>query len=184
MHNDNVIRKRNLKFVIATIIIGVMLLGTTAITTITTTEGAFAYRNSHATSQVNDCGNGVEGLNVGCLNTDSQIQGDENAVSLSSQQSFPNPSSAPPPPPEETCIVCFSKLGDQETAFEALLSAETQTQVTSIEQLCQQLEDAREFPETIRGVLPFIESLLISSTNGNADLAAEIIDCLERVFEL
>ena len=36
-------------------------------------------------------------------------------------------------------------LGDQETAFEALLSAETQTQVTSIEQLCQQMEDAREF---------------------------------------
>jgi hypothetical protein len=183
MYNNNKIRKRNLKFVIATVIIGVMLLGTTAITTITTTEGVFAYRNSHATSQVNDCGNGVEGLNVGCPNTGSQIQGDENAVSLSSQQSFPDPSSAPLPP-EETCIGCFSKLGDQETAFEALLSTETQTQVTSIEQLCQQLEDAREFPDTIRGVLPFIESLLISSTNGNADLAAEIIDCLERVFEL
>ena len=73
---------------------------------------------------------------------------------------------------------------DQETAFEALLSPETQTQVISIEQLCQQMEDAREFTEAIRGVLPFIESLLISSTNGDTDLAGEIIDCLERFFEL
>jgi hypothetical protein len=183
MHYYNKISKRNRKFVIITVITAVMLIGTTAISNMATTESVFAYRNSHATSPVNVCGNGLEGLNFGCQNTGSQIQGDENTVSLSSQQSFPDSSSAPPPP-EETCIGCFSKLGEQETTFEVLLSAETQTQITSIEQLCQQMEDAREIPEAIRGVLPFIESLLISSTNGDTDLAAEIIDCLERVFEL
>jgi hypothetical protein len=62
----------------------------------------------------------------------------------------------------------------------SFLSAETQTQVTSIEQLCMQLENAP--PETIEGVLPIIESILISSTQGDSELAAEIIDCLRRVF--
>jgi hypothetical protein len=52
--------------------------------------------------------------------------------------------------------------------FEEMLSAETQTQVTSIEQLCMQLESAP--PEAIEGVLPIIESILISSTQGDSAL--------------
>ncbi|MGH9976217.1 MAG: hypothetical protein ACRD8Z_10345, partial [Nitrososphaeraceae archaeon] len=73
MHNYNEIRKRNPKFVIATtaVITAVMLLGTTAISTITTTESVLAYRNNQAISSVNDCGNGFSPQNVGCQNTGS-----------------------------------------------------------------------------------------------------------------
>jgi hypothetical protein len=102
MHNPNEIRERNPRFVIAGVITALMLLGTTtvAISTVTTPENVFAYRNSQATSQVNDCGSGELPLNVGCQNTDSQIQGDRNSVALSSQQTFP-----PPPPTTGTLIV-------------------------------------------------------------------------------
>jgi hypothetical protein len=40
------------------------------------------------TSQVNDCGNDLDPINVGCQNTASQIQGDENSVALASEQAF------------------------------------------------------------------------------------------------
>jgi hypothetical protein len=68
MHNNNEIRKRNPKFFIATtaIITAVMLLGTTAISTLTTAESVFAYRNNQATSQVSDCGNILSSQNVEC----------------------------------------------------------------------------------------------------------------------
>ena len=72
----------------------VMLIGATALAT---SESAFAgghghkksYEKSQATSQVNECGNGFYPLNVGCQNTASQIQGDENVVTTASDQSFP-----------------------------------------------------------------------------------------------
>jgi hypothetical protein len=38
--------------------------------------------------QINDCGNDLDPINVGCQNTASQIQGDENAASLASEQAF------------------------------------------------------------------------------------------------
>ena len=71
----------------------VMLIGATAFAT----DSAFAgghghkksYEKSQATSQVNECGNGWMAENVGCQNTASQIQGDENGVALSADQSFP-----------------------------------------------------------------------------------------------
>ena len=51
---------------------------------------AFAYNNrNQATSQADACGNGQEPANIGCQNTDSQIQGDENGVTQTSQQTFP-----------------------------------------------------------------------------------------------
>jgi hypothetical protein len=100
MRTCNGISNRNTKIVIVTVITAVMLLGTTALTTITIAESVLAYRTNHATSQVNDCGNGELPLNVGCQNTGSQIQGDRNSVALSSQQTFP-----PPPPTTGTLIV-------------------------------------------------------------------------------
>jgi len=59
-------------------------------TSLGTADSAFAggYKKSQATSQVNDCGNGVVSINVGCQNADSQIQGDENIVSLLPTQTF------------------------------------------------------------------------------------------------
>jgi len=62
----------------------VMLIGATAFAT----GSAFAYEKNQAVSQANACGNGDMPYDIGCQNTASQIQGDENAASLASEQSF------------------------------------------------------------------------------------------------
>ena len=61
----------------------VMLIGATALAT----DNAFAdgkkhYDKNQAISQANACGNGFLPENVFCQNIGSQVQGDENAVSL------------------------------------------------------------------------------------------------------
>jgi hypothetical protein len=68
--------------------VAVMLAATSAVAT----EDAFAGKKreySQATSQANACGNNFVPINVGCQNVDSQIQGDENAVSQAANQAFP-----------------------------------------------------------------------------------------------
>ena len=68
----------------------VMLIGATALAT----DDAFAdkkkksYEKNQVTSQVNYCGNGKMPYNVGCQNTASQIQGDDNSAALASAQEF------------------------------------------------------------------------------------------------
>jgi hypothetical protein len=64
----------------------VMLIGATAIAN----EDAFAKKkeNNQAVSQVNNCGNGFMSENVGCQNTASQIQGDDNSAAVASEQTF------------------------------------------------------------------------------------------------
>ena len=63
----------------------VMLIGATAFATDSAFAGGHGHKKSYeknqATSQVNECGNGFMPYNVGCQNTASQIQGDENGVS-------------------------------------------------------------------------------------------------------
>jgi len=67
-----------------------VLIGATAFAT----DSAFAgghghkkhYEKNQALSQANACGNGILPLNVFCSNSASQIQGDENGVSTSSNQ--------------------------------------------------------------------------------------------------
>lgn len=76
--------------IVAVAAIAAMLIATAAIAT----DDAFAGKKkktkySQALSQANACGNGVLPLNVGCQNTASQIQGDENGVALAADQSFP-----------------------------------------------------------------------------------------------
>jgi hypothetical protein len=66
-----------------------VLAATLVGTTVLSTDSSFAYEKNQATSQANACGNGELPLNVGCQNIDSQIQGDENAVSLAADQVFP-----------------------------------------------------------------------------------------------
>ena len=70
----------------------VMLIGTTAFATDSALAGGHghkkSYEKSQAVSQVNGCGNGSMPYNVGCQNTASQIQGDENGVSSASAQEF------------------------------------------------------------------------------------------------
>ncbi|MGH9975957.1 MAG: hypothetical protein ACRD8Z_09005 [Nitrososphaeraceae archaeon] len=84
----------NSKYMVVVAAMAVMLIGATAFAT----DDAFAdkkrhddkkkggYEKSQAVSQVNECGNGELPLNVFCSNTASQIQGDENAASLASEQ--------------------------------------------------------------------------------------------------
>ena len=73
-------------FVVAAL--AVMLIGATALATEDAFAGKKKYEKSQAVAQTNDCGNGELPLNVGCQNTASQIQGDENSAALSSSQQF------------------------------------------------------------------------------------------------
>jgi hypothetical protein len=86
----------NTKYMVIVAALAVMMIGATAIAT----EDAFAdkkrhddkkkggYEKSQAVSQVNDCGNGEMPMNVGCQNTASQIQGDDNSAAVASAQEF------------------------------------------------------------------------------------------------
>ncbi len=70
--------------------VAAMLIATSAISV----EDAFAGKKkkteyNQATSQANACGNGEFPTNVGCQNIDSQVQGDENGVAITGQQTFP-----------------------------------------------------------------------------------------------
>jgi hypothetical protein len=67
----------------------VILVGATVLAT----EDAFVdgkkkYGKSQAVTQTNACGNGDMSMNVGCQNTASQIQGDDNRVATAAAQSF------------------------------------------------------------------------------------------------
>ena len=72
----------NIKYIAFTAVVTATLIGTIAIAT----DSAFAIENNQVISQ--DCGSELESLNTGCQNTASQIEGDEHAVSLASQQTF------------------------------------------------------------------------------------------------
>jgi hypothetical protein len=82
----------NTKYMFGLAAMAVMLIGAAAFAT----DSAFAGGHGHkkkteynqAISQVNDCGNGFYPFTIGCQNTASQIQGDENAVTTASEQAF------------------------------------------------------------------------------------------------
>ena len=80
----------NTKYMVIVAAMAVMLIGATALAT----DDAFAdkkkksYEKNQVTSQVNYCGNGKMPYNVGCQNTASQIQGDDNSAALASDQEF------------------------------------------------------------------------------------------------
>ena len=68
--------------------VAAMLIATSAISVEDAFAGKKKTKYSQATSQANACGNGVLSINVACQNIDSQIQGDENGVAITGQQSF------------------------------------------------------------------------------------------------
>jgi hypothetical protein len=78
----------NFKYIAMVAVIAATLVGVTAVTA----DSAYAtkYDKNQALSQANACGNGELPLNVGCQNVDSQVQGDENVVSLGAAQVFPS----------------------------------------------------------------------------------------------
>ena len=51
--------------------------------------GKKKYGKNQALSQANACGNEYLPMNVGCQNTGSQIQGEENGAALAATQVFP-----------------------------------------------------------------------------------------------
>jgi hypothetical protein len=84
--------RMNSKYMVVISAMAVMLIGATAFATDSAFAGGHGHKKSYeknqATSQVNECGNGYMPYNVGCQNTASQIQGDENGVSSASAQEF------------------------------------------------------------------------------------------------
>jgi hypothetical protein len=79
------------KFTFVTVIALAAVMLVAATTEMAIPGYVFAYNRNQATSAAaNDCGNGQVPTNVGCQNTDSQIQGDKNSVTLTSQQTFPS----------------------------------------------------------------------------------------------
>jgi hypothetical protein len=77
----------NYKYIAMVAVMAAALVGATAV--IGYSAYATKYDKNQATSQANACGNGELPLNIGCQNIGSQIQGDENAVSLAADQVFP-----------------------------------------------------------------------------------------------
>jgi len=75
--------------IVALAAVAVMLVATSAISVEDAFAGGKKREYNQATSQANACGNGFLPINVGCQNIGSQVQGDENAVSLVGQQTFP-----------------------------------------------------------------------------------------------
>ena len=71
-------------------VVAIVAVAAMLVTSLAGTNSVFAggYEKSQSTAQTNYCGNGELPLNVGCQNTASQIQGDENAVSGASVQEF------------------------------------------------------------------------------------------------
>ena len=79
----------NTKYMFIVAAMAVMLIGATALATEDAFAGKKKYGKNQAISQINDCGNGFLPENVGCQNTASQIQGDENVVVTAADQAFP-----------------------------------------------------------------------------------------------
>jgi hypothetical protein len=74
--------------IVAVVALAAMLVAATALAT----DSAFAkkggYTKSQAISQINDCGNGDNPIDVFCQNLASQIQGDDNSVAINGEQEF------------------------------------------------------------------------------------------------
>ena len=81
----------NSKYMVVVATVATMLLGATALATEDVLAGKKKhYEKNQAISQVNECGNSIIPTNVGCRNTASWVQRDENVVSQASEQAFPS----------------------------------------------------------------------------------------------
>ena len=181
MHNNSIN-----KYTLTMAIIAAMLLATTVIS-MPTTENAFAYSKNQAKSDINDCGNGELPLNVGCQNTDSQIQGDRNTVALASEQSFGADGNGPTPPPREDCIECFDPLSDAQVRQLAGVLADrfglefptnpTRAQILDI--ICEALEQGPPPP----GLVPGQINGALNQVDGVSNAVRQAIHaCLNALF--
>ncbi len=80
----------NLKYMVMVAAMAVMLIGATAFATdCAFADGKKKYGKSQTVTQTNACDTcGDMPMNVGCQNTASQIQSDDNAAALASAQGF------------------------------------------------------------------------------------------------
>jgi hypothetical protein len=167
--------------------IATMLLATTIISTMSTTENAFAYSKKQAKSDLNDCGNGELPLNIGCQNTDSQIQGDRNEVAMTSSQVFGQDGNGPTPPPPGECEACFETLNLQQLqALAAELEDQfdidfpnTSTREAIIDTICEALIEGPPDGLTVGNVNAAMAQLNDVIT---IDERQEVRDCLREIF--
>jgi hypothetical protein len=76
----------NSKYMVIVAAMAVMLIGATALATDDAFAGKKKYGKNQVISQANACGNGKLPMYVFCQNTGSQVQGENNGVSLSGAQ--------------------------------------------------------------------------------------------------
>jgi hypothetical protein len=154
---------------------------TTAVSMSTTTQSAFAYDKNQATSQANACGNDFFPTNVGCQNTGSQIQGDENAVALTAQQTFPAAQVTPPVPDGEECIACLSLLSEAQligVATQLGLDRPLDTKAEIIAEICRLLELG---PSNGGISVGRVNGAMASSGLIDNDLRREVFNCLRVI---
>jgi hypothetical protein len=106
------------KFTLVTVIAVAAVMLVAATTEMAITGYAFAYNRNQATSAANDCGNNQVPTNIGCQNTNSQIEGDENSIAITSLQTFPEPTE-----PELECPTDYI-LRDGECVAEPIVTLE------------------------------------------------------------
>lgn len=158
--------------------IAAMLLATTAISMIPA-NNIIAYKKNQASSQANACGNDFVPTNIGCQNTDSQIQGDENSVALAAQQTFPQVFIPIPPtlPPVDECEECLAPLLD--TAGVAIAIADDlglgvfNTDADAISAICEALLSGEVSIALFSNVLP---------AHIPQEIAVQIIGCVEALL--
>jgi hypothetical protein len=90
MNNNN--HNKTLVIFSAVVFIGAMtsLSATSTISLNLTYQHVYAYSRSQSSGQANDCGNGILAFSILCQTCDSQIQGDENGLSMLCEQSAPS----------------------------------------------------------------------------------------------
>jgi hypothetical protein len=155
-----------------------------AVTALATTDSVFAYDKSQATAQTNLCGNGELPLNVGCQNTGSQIQGDENVVALSARQTFPSGEEEPP-----TCEECFAPILDAGFPTEDLVIKlavqldfkEPSTTGEAVEVICEGLGSGEITMSDVSAAVAVV--FVDTSEIPNAEeLGDSLIECLSLIF--
>jgi hypothetical protein len=152
--------------------IAALLIVISVISTITP-ESVSAYQISQAGSQSSACGNGEVSANIGCQNTISQIQGDENSVASTAQQTFPE---VKPPPTSSPCEDCLIQLLEQEglaSEVAAQLGLETSDDEQAIMDICEALLSGEvsiaEFSNVLPGLIP-------------QEIAVQIIGCIDALL--
>jgi hypothetical protein len=171
----------------AVVAVTAMLLATVA-TSMATSVDVFAYKKNQAASQANACGNGEIPTNVGCQNTGSQIQGDENAVSLAAQQTFPQEEipPVPPVPPAEACRACLELLSDAQLQA---LATEIAAQFDIVfpanptpDQIIDIICEALELGPPAGLVVGNVNAAMAQIASISVELRQEVSDCLRDIF--